>query len=261
MSFAYGLGASKSEPCLAQSSGQVFQLSGNDPVLVNARQPAPAKFLTTAPIAPAPVAAPQMVPSVVTLVAIAKLEQGRNGRTNGTGKITDPVEPTLLPLLNFRHMTQLALARHWRLASAEQPNVLVAEFKMLLARTYSTALANDRDQAIRYKVFRVAPGENEATLESAVERRGAERMTVDYDMEKTVAGWKIYDIKIAGISLIASYRWTFARAIRAGGLGGLINSLSARNRLGDPELGSHERTAQPLLFMYAVISSISRRSP
>ena len=65
-------------------------------------------------------------------------------------------------------------------------------------------------------------------------------MTIDYDMEKTTAGWKVYDIKIAGISLITNYQSTFAQTIRDGGVDGLIESLSAKNRQADSGLRSHE---------------------
>ncbi len=119
-------------------------------------------------------------------------------------------------------------------------------------------LANYRDQAIEYKPLRIAPGETEVTVKSTVKQPGAERMTIDYDMEKTTAGWKVYDIKIAGISLITTYRSTFAQTIRDGGVDGLIKSLSAKNRQADSGLRSQESGAWPFLFMFAVIPGVSR---
>ena len=152
-----------------------------------------------------------MLLSAATLAVTAILKQDKNLQTNSPGKIAELVESTILPLFDFRHMTQLAVARNWRLASPEQQNTLIAEFRTLLVRTHSTALANYRDQAIEYRPLRIAPGETEVTVKSTVKQSGAERMTIDYDMEKTTAGWRVYDIKIAGISLITTYQSTFAK--------------------------------------------------
>ncbi len=258
MSFAYGLSANESEPYLKLPPGKALRPGGKDPVLVELRQPVPANLSVTGPIAPAPEAAPDVLLSAATLVVTANLRQDRNLQTNSPGKIAELVESTILPLFDFRHMTRLAMARDWRLASSEQQNALIAEFRTLLVRTYSTALASYRDQAIEYKPLRMAPGETEVTVKSTVKQPGAERMTIDYDMEKTTAGWKVYDIKLAGVSLITTYRSTFARTIRDGGVDGLIKSLSSKNRQADSGLRSDESGARPYIFMYAVIPSVFR---
>ena len=119
-------------------------------------------------------------------------------------------------------------------------------------RTYSTALANYRDQVIEYKPLRMASGETEGTVKSTGKQPGAERMTIDYDTEKTAAGWKVYDIKIAGVSLITVYRSTFAQTIRDSGVDGLIQSLSAKNQQADSGLRFHESGVRGVLFMHAV---------
>ncbi|MGA8048822.1 MAG: ABC transporter substrate-binding protein [Burkholderiales bacterium] len=204
-------------------------------------------------------AAPDVLLRTATLEVSARLRQDKTLRTDGPWNITELVEP-ILPLFDFRQMTRLAVARSWPLASPEQQNALVAEFRTLLVRTYSTALARYRGQTIEYKPLRMAPGGTEVTVKSTVNQPGAERMAIDYDMEKTTAGWRVYDVKIAAISLITTYRSTFAQAIRDGGVDGLIESLSAGNRQADsgpwPAVGG----ARPLLFIYAVIPSVFRGS-
>lgn len=257
MSFTFGLSANESEPYLKLPPGKTLRLDRKDPVLVDARQPAPANLPLTDPIAPAPEAAPDALLSAATLVVTANLKEDKNLQTNSPGKITELVEAMILPLINFRHMTQLAVAPNWRLASPEQQDALIAGFRTLLVRTYSTAL-NYRDQAIEYKPLRMAPRETEVTVKSTVKHPGAHRTTIDYDMERTTAGWKVYDIKIAGISLITTYRSTFSQTVRDGGVDSLIQSLSAGNRQADSGLGPQERGALPFLFMYAVMPSVAR---
>lgn len=138
----------------------------------------------------------------------------------------------VLPLFDFARMTKTVVARNWRLASPEQQKRLTAEFRTLVARTYSASLANQSDHAIDYQRSRMAPGDTHVRVRSDARQPGGERMTIDYDMENTAEGWKIYDIKLRGVSLIATYRESFAEAVRERGLNGLIGLLSADNRQG-----------------------------
>ena len=220
-----------------------------------------ANLTVTGPMVPAPEAAPDALLSAAILVVTSNLKQDENLQTNKPAKIAELVESAVLPLFDFRRMTELAVARNWRLASPEQQNSLIAGFMTLLVRTYSTALANYGDRAIEYKPLRIAPGETLVTVKSTMRQPGAERITIDYCMEKTTAGWKVFDIKIAGISLVTTYRSTFAQIIRDGGVEGLIESLSAKNRQADFGLASGESGARPLLFMYAVIPGVTGAIP
>jgi phospholipid transport system substrate-binding protein len=257
-SLTYGLSADESARYLKLLPGKALRADGKNMALVDMGQSVPAMLPGTRPIAPAPEAAPDVPPSHATVMLTAHLKQYQKLRTNGPGKIAKLDQSTILPLFNFRHMTQLSVGRSWRLASPEQQTALIAEFRKLLVHTCSTALANYRDQAIEYKPLRIVSGETELTVKSTVERPGAERITIDYDVEKTTAGWKIYDIRIAGTSLIATYQSTFARTMRDGTVNGLINFLSAKNREADFGFGSRESGVRPFLFMYAVVPGAFR---
>jgi phospholipid transport system substrate-binding protein len=98
-------------------------------------------------------------------------------------------------------------------------------------RTYSTALVNYKGQPINYKPLRAKPEDDEVTVKSDVKPSGGgQPVDIDYEMEKTPAGWKIYDVKVGGVSLVTTYRDTFASEIRERGIDGLIKSLAAKNR-------------------------------
>jgi len=215
-------------------------------------------FPATGPVIAMAPAAPDALLSAATLVVTDNPAQDRSLRTDDPGKIARLVA-SILPLFDFRHMTRLAVARNWHLASPEQQSALIAEFRTLLVRTYSAALVNYRDQHIEYQPLRMAPGATAVTVRSTTTQSGAERTAIDYDMEKTAAGWKVYDIKIAGISLITTYRSTFAQAIRDGDVDQLIASLSARNLRADSGIEPGESGIRSYLFMYAVIPSVLRR--
>ena len=143
------------------------------------------------------------------------------------------VASRIVPLFDFERMTRMALARNWRLASPPQQAALVAQFRLLLVRTYSGALAEYRGQEIEYRPLRAAAGESEVLVRSFMRQPGAEPLTIDYDMEAGPGGWKVFDVKVAGISLVMNYRETFAAAVREGGIDGLLESLSDRNLQND----------------------------
>ena len=183
-----------------------------------------------APIAFAQDVAPDELLKAVTSEVIAIIKQDRDLQAGNPAKVADLVETRILPHFDFARMTQIAVARNWRLATPEQQEALTTEFKTLLVRTYSTALSSYRDQVIVYRPLRAAPDATEVTVRSDVQQSGSEQIGIDYDMEKTPAGWKVYDIKIAGISLVTTYRDTFASKVRDGGIEGLIKSLWDKNR-------------------------------
>jgi phospholipid transport system substrate-binding protein len=184
--------------------------------------------------------APDVLLKAVTLEVIAIIKQDKDIQAGNPAKVADLIETRILPLFDFTRMTQIAVARNWRLATPEQQKELTTEFTTLLVRTYSTALSNYRDQVIEFKRLRAASGDTEVTVKSVIKQSGSDPLTMDYDMETLAAGWKVYDIKIDGISLISTYRETFAGEVRAGGVEGLIKSLADKNRLRDSRVRSRQ---------------------
>jgi phospholipid transport system substrate-binding protein len=210
-----------------------FTIRGNNMKKIVSRSALALISALAAPSSLAQDVAPDVLLKGVTSEVIAIIRQDKDIQAGDPAKVADLVETRILPLFDFTRMTRIAVARNWRLATPEQQEALTLEFKKLLVRTYSTALSSYRDQVIEYKPLRSAPGATEVSVKSDVRQSGAERLTIDYDMEKTPAGWKVYDIKIAGVSLVTTYRGTFAGKVREGGIEGLIKSLSDKNRQGE----------------------------
>ena len=194
-----------------------------------------------APCALAQDVAPDALLISITTEVIAIIRQDKDIQAGNTAKVADLVETRILPHFDFTRMTRMAVARNWRLATPEQQQALTTEFKTLLVHTYSTALSDYRDQVIVYKPLRAAPDATEVTVRSEVRQSGRERLSIDYDVEKTPAGWKVYDIKIAGISLVTTYRDSFAGRVRDGGIEGLIKSLWDKNRQSGIKTVTNER--------------------
>lgn len=150
-------------------------------------------------------------------------------RNGDMARIMDLVDNRLMPHVNFTRMTSSAVGRFWRQATPPQRERLQQEFKTLLIRTYSGALGQLTDQTLVLRPFRARPGDTEVVVRSELRGRG-EPIQLDYRLEKTSAGWKVFDINVVGIWLVDTYRGQFSQEITARGIDGLIAALAERNR-------------------------------
>lgn len=140
------------------------------------------------------------------------------------------IEDKALPHFNHVGMTALAVGVAWRKATPEQKQRLSEAFRTLLVRTYASSLSAFGDQKFDFRPLRMRPEDTEATVEVRVLQSGAQPIPVEYDMEKTARGWKVYDVRVGGISLVVNYRTEFANIVRDKGLDGLITALEEKNR-------------------------------
>ncbi len=182
------------------------------------------------PVAAAQDLGPEALVKSVTEQVIAVVKQDPDIQAGNKRKTIALVEQKVLPHFDFTRMTALATGVHWRKATPEQQKVLVEQFRTLLVRTYSTALSTYRNQVIDIRPLRGQATDAEVVVRSEVKQSGAESVAIDYSMEKTPAGWKVYDVAVAGVSLVTTYRETFAQAVQSGGIEGLIKSLSDKNQ-------------------------------
>jgi phospholipid transport system substrate-binding protein len=145
------------------------------------------------------------------------------------GKVIGLVDAKVMPSVNFEVMTRSAVGPQWRSATPEQRGKLQAEFKTLLARVYSGALAQIKDQTVEVTKSLPVPNSTQVVVQSEIKGKG-EPIKLDYRMDKGEGGWKIIDVNVGGIWLVQSYRSQFAQEITAGGLDGLIAKLAERNK-------------------------------
>jgi phospholipid transport system substrate-binding protein len=144
-------------------------------------------------------------------------------------KILSLVDAKVMPHVNFQRMTASAVGRYWRQATPEQQKRLQEEFKTLLVRTYSGALSQVKDQTVQLKPMRAGADDPEVVVRTEVRGKG-DPIQLDYRLEKSPAGWKIYDVNVLGIWLVENYRNSFAQEIGTGGIDGLIAKMAERNK-------------------------------
>lgn len=174
--------------------------------------------------------APDVLVQQVSSEVLEIIRSDKDIQNGNTQKVIDLVEKKVLPHFNFQHMTALAVGKDWKKANAQQQQQLAAEFKTLLVRTYANALTGYKNQKLVYKPFKMAAGETDVLVRTEVLQPGSKPVQIDYSLEKLDAGWKVYDMTVAGISLVTNYRDQFAQEVRNGGLDGLISTISAKNK-------------------------------
>lgn len=166
----------------------------------------------------------------VTEDVLTIVRQDKDIQSGNTKKAIALVEAKVLPHFNFLHMTALAVGRDWREATPEQKKQLAEEFKTLLVRTYSNALTGYKDQTVRYKPTKMQNGDTDVLVRTEIVQSGNKPIALDYSLEKLPEGWKVYDVVVAGVSLVSNYRDTFAQEIRANKIDGLIKMLATKNK-------------------------------
>jgi phospholipid transport system substrate-binding protein len=161
---------------------------------------------------------------------IEKIKGDKQIQDGDLKRISNLVDTTLMPHVNFERMTALSVGRAWREATPEQKKQLMSEFRILLLRTYSNAFTAVRDQSVRMKPFRGDASASEVIVRSEIVQPRGEPIQLDYRLEKADKGWKIYDVNVLGVWLVQTYRNQFAQEISAGGIDGLIKSLAEKNK-------------------------------
>ena len=179
----------------------------------------------------AQVVAPDVLVKNTSEEVLSIIRSDKEIRAGNTTRIAQLIEEKVAPHFDFNRMTRLAVGRPWREATPEQREALTREFRTLLVRSYSAAFTAYTGIAIEYRPHRMNAGDTETVVQTLIKLPGgAQPISVDYDMESSPEGWKVYDVRVAGASLIINYRNLFAQEIQTGGLDGLLKSLVEKNK-------------------------------
>jgi phospholipid transport system substrate-binding protein len=188
-----------------------------------------AMTLGLAPLAHAADEAPDVMIKRLSEDVMASIKSDKPLQGGDMTRIMGLVDSKIMPNVNFQRMTAAAVGPAWRQATPEQRKRLQDEFKTLLIRTYAGALDQVNDQTISVKPLRAEPADTEVVVRTEIRGRG-DPIQLEYRMEKTATGWKIYNLNVLGVWLVETYRSQFAQEISAKGVDGLIATLAERNR-------------------------------
>ena len=185
--------------------------------------------LFLAPAVHAQELAPDELVRKVTEEVLAAIKSDKQLQEGDRKKALALAEAKILPHVDFREATQIAMGKSWREATPAQQAQLVSEFRSLLVRIYSSSLDIYRGQTMKVLPLRRSPGDTDVTVRNQYIREGRPPVAVNYSMQKSADGWKIYDISVEGISLVLTYKGEFESVVRSWGIDGLIKRLQEKN--------------------------------
>jgi phospholipid transport system substrate-binding protein len=151
-------------------------------------------------------------------------------RNGDFDKLQKLIDDKVAPYVDFDRMTRLSVGRGWRSATPEQRQALMREFRTYVLRTYSGALSRVTDHQVKLRPFKAEPSETEVMVRTQVAPSAGDPIQLDYRLEKTDSGWKIYDVTILGVSMVETFRNSFASEVNQNGVDGLIKALADRNK-------------------------------
>lgn len=193
--------------------------------------------LLWAALASAQTVAPDVMVKTVSNEVLEIIRTDKDIQAGNSKKVRELVDAKVLPHFNFTRMTQLAMARDWRQATPPQQQQLTAEFRTLLVRTYSKALTEYRDETVEVKPLKMAAADTDVKVRTEIKQAKGKPVQIDYYLDKADSAWRVYDIEVAGVSLVTNYREFFASEVRNGGVDGLIKTMQAKNRSGEGGAG------------------------
>lgn len=188
-------------------------------------------MLLLAPVSWAVATSPDTLVEETAQEVLAIIKQDKEIQSGDKAKILDLVKSKILPHFNFTRMTRLAMGKNWSKASPQQKKELEKEFRTLLVRTYYKALAVYSNHTIKVSPLKNMAGKTDVMVKTQIIQPNGQPVSIDYSMEKNNSGWKVYDITVAGISLVINYRGSFNSKIRSGGVEGLLKALNQKNRM------------------------------
>ena len=184
-------------------------------------------LIPTSAVLAADAAAPDALVKSTVDEVLAVIKQNKDKRA-----LRALAEQKVLPHFDFKHMTQLAVGTAWRQANPAQQQALENNFRTLLVNTYTNALSVSATgtQTVEVKPAQVKADQNEVTVKTTVKDPGKPPIAIDYRMAKAAGGWKVFDVVVEDLSLVTTYRGTFASEVGRSGIDGLIKVLDAKNR-------------------------------
>lgn len=187
--------------------------------------------LFIATIAHAELMPPDQLVKQITQETYVYVNQDASLQKGDISKLIDWAEKSILKDFDFNRMTRLAVGKDWRQASPEQQKQLVYEFRKLLVRTFANAFVGiKKDQTIEYKPLKLNPDDQSVVVKTLIVKPGAKPIDVNFSMEKMTDSWKVYDVTMAGVSMITNYRDAFSQEIHTNGVDGLIKMLAEKNK-------------------------------
>lgn len=165
-----------------------------------------------------------------TTELLSQVESQRDAIDADPTLARDLVRKVLTPHIDIERTSRWVLGKHWRKANPEQRERFVQEFRTLLVRIYASAVAELSGVEMEYLPLEDDAGANDVVVRTQLPQDKGQPLGIFYRMHRTGDTWKVYDVTVDGVSLVTTYRSSFAAEVRRGGIQGLIDRLTEKNR-------------------------------
>jgi len=175
---------------------------------------------------------PQEVVKQTVDSMVAKLQANRALYQADNQALYDMLDETLLPALHVPRMADLILGKKVSSAATdEQKGAFVAEFKTFLLQSYATGLLNATgEEQVVYEPVNLASGADKVKIKAKLISASGEKFPIVLSMSnRKDTSWRAYNLDIAGIDFIRTYRSSFALTLKEKGIDGLIADLRGKN--------------------------------
>lgn len=155
----------------------------------------------------------------------SRLEGRREFLTANPEELYTLVDEVLNPYFDIRYAGRLALGKHWKGASPAQRDRFIDAFYDFLVQSYADAVLKFRQDALTiYPPEGPAP-EKRTIVKTGMRMDDGSQVAVNYSLRKSKAGWRVYDVRIEGVSYIQNYRNQFNAEIAALGIDAVTDRL------------------------------------
>ena len=173
---------------------------------------------------------PEEVISAITEDIIREIKQRPELAKGNLGSINELVDEKVMPILDFKKMTALAVGKQGRNATEPQKDRLMEVFRQLLLLSYSGTIKFAEQAKVNILPPRRKSGGKNVIVKTKVSVPGRQAVPVNYRMKLTKDGWKIYDLNVLGLWLVDNYRVQFSKIVNSKGIDGLIEDIDKKNR-------------------------------
>ncbi len=162
---------------------------------------------------------------------IAKLQENQTTLKENPTLVYSFANALVVPHADIPEMSKRVLPpRVWNEATPEQRSKFEKEFTTMLVRTYASALAEYKDETIRFYPVRGGyQGKDNVKVDSTIIRTDGPSIAVGYRLILRGSEWKLYDLIVEGVSMLESFRSQFADQLSRGNMQDLIQKLEEHN--------------------------------
>jgi phospholipid transport system substrate-binding protein len=196
--------------------------------------------LGAALLVPGALPAQSDAPRALVEQVTARLVEAASGR--GSALREDPArvdalaDELIAPAVDFEAIARRVAARHWRQATPEQRARFAAEYRRFILRSLATAFVEHLEKVPRYAArlsylpTRWGAAGDTAAVRGRLGVDSGLTLELEFQMHAAGGAWRVYDVAVAGVSLVQANQAAFARELEEGGIDGLTLRLAAHNR-------------------------------